>query len=378
MINKVININLIKTKMKIAIFHNYMDNIGGAEMVTLALAKELKADIYSTVTDQNNIKKMGFDIKVKTIGKIPINAPFRQQSASIRFRLFNISKQYDFFIIAGDWAISSAVKHKPNLWYVHSPIREIWDLYEYSRENIVPGKIFPTLSKSFFDIWVYYNRYLNRKYVKHAKIIVSNSKNTQKRLKKYLKRDSIVINPPVYTSKFSFKKTGNYWLSVNRLIAPKRIELQMEAFRKLPKEKLIIVGSYEKAVHFERYKKYIEKIKPNNVTLHSHVNFNELTKLYANCKGFITTALDEDFGLTVVEAMASGKPVIAPNEGGYKETVINGKTGILIDNINTEKLVETIKKVGENPKKYKNVCIKQAQKFDIKIFIKKIKKEIGI
>ncbi len=364
--------------MKIVIFHNFMDNIGGAEIVTLILAKELGADVYSTVTNQENIKRMGFDTEVKTIGWIPKNAPFRQQLASLRFRFLNVSKQYDFFIIAGDWAISGAVNHKPNLYYVHSPIRELWDKYEYARENIVPSKIFPGLIKQIFDVWVHYNRYLNKKYVAHAEKLVCNSENVKQRIKKYLNRESDVIYPPVETSKYHFGKTGDYWLSVNRIVPPKRIELQIQAFKELPSEKLIIVGAYENTTHIVKYKKHIENIMIKNVTLLSHVHSNELVELYANCKGFITTSLDEDFGLTAVEAMASGKPVIAPNSGGYKETVIDGVTGMLIDDINSDTLASAIRQVGKDPAAYKDACMRQARNFDTNIFVEKIKKEIGI
>ena len=125
--------------MRIAIFHNFMDNIGGAEIVGLTLARELKADFYSTNVDHQKVKKMGFsDVNVISIGKIPINAPFRQQAAFWKFRRLDLRGKYDFFIIDGDWAVPGAVNNKPNLWYVHSPIREIWDLYEYTRENTVP------------------------------------------------------------------------------------------------------------------------------------------------------------------------------------------------------------------------------------------------
>jgi len=357
--------------MKIAIFHNYMDNIGGAEMVTLTLARELKADIYSTNIDREKIKKMGFDdVKLVSVGKIPLDAPFRQQLALFRFRRLNLKRKYDLYIISGDWAISGVVNNKPNLYYMHSPIRELWDLYEEVRKSIVPFH-----NRLIFDFWVFYNRYLNKKYIKKVDNIVCNSENTKRRLDKFLNRKAEVIHPPIYTNKFHYKKNGDYWLSVNRLLNHKRVDIQIEAFKKLPRERLIIVGSYEKSVkHFQRYVKYIESIKPDNVEILSWVDFEKLTELYSNCKGFITTAKDEDFGMTPVEAMASGKPVIAANEGGYKETIIDGKTGILIENINPEKLAEAIKKIGENPEKYKKECLKRAKEFDTSEFIKKIEK----
>ena len=116
--------------MKIAIFHNYMDNIGGAEYMDLILARELNADIYTTNIDKEKIGKMGFSTNnIYSIGEIPINAPFRQEAAYWKFRFLNIEKRfkkkYDFYIIGGDWAMSGAIKNKPNLWLVCSPTIQI-------------------------------------------------------------------------------------------------------------------------------------------------------------------------------------------------------------------------------------------------------------
>lgn len=358
--------------MKIAVFHNYMDNIGGAEILSLILARELKADFYTTNIDKEKIRKMGFpDIEPKSIGRVPLNAPFRHQFALWKFRKLNLKNKYNFYIISGDWAVSAAVNNRPNLWYVHSPIREIWDLYQYTRQNIVPRPL-----RNVFDFWVYYNRRLNKKYTAQTNKIACNSKNTQGRLKKYLQRDAVVINPPTETAKYYYEKNGDYWLSVNRLFFHKRIDLQMQAFAKMPDEKLIIVGSYEKSKHFQAYAEYCQKIRPKNVEILSWVNQEKLIELYANCKGLITTSQDEDFGMAPVEAMASGKPVIAPNEGGYKETVIDGITGKLIDNINVDKLIEAIKEIGKNPEGYRNSCLAQANNFDTQVFIRKIKETI--
>ena len=364
--------------MKIAIFNNFMDNIGGAEIVTLTLVRELNADLYTTNIDKDKIKKMGFeDIlpRIFSIGKIPVNAPFRHQFALWKFRKLNLNlkkEKYNFFIISGDWAVSGAVNNKPNLWYVHSPLNELWQFKNYIRKNVLSWWKTP-----LFDIFVWFNGKLTLKYSKHVQKWVCNSENTKNRIKKYYGKNAIVINPPIDISKYAYKKNKGYWLSVNRLITHKRIELQMKAFAKLPNEKLIIVGSYEKgARQFETYKKFLERIQPKNVEIINWVNDKKLKTLYSECKGFITTARDEDFGMTPVEAMASGKPVIAPNEGGYKESIINEKTGILIDDINEDKIINAIKYIGKNTEKYKQECLRQAKIFDTKKFIIKINKEI--
>jgi len=361
---------------KIAIFHNFLDNIGGAEMVSLILARELNADVYTTNIDEEKIKKMGFEkilSRIFSIGKIPLNAPFKQQAALLKFRFLNLKNKYDFFIISGDWAVAGSVNNKPNLWYVHSPIREIWDLKDYIKNNVISW-----WQKPIFEFWVTYNRHLNKKYLKHVSRIVCNSENTKRRLKKYLNKDAVVINPPVETKKFHYQEHKNYWLSVNRLFNHKRIDIQLDAFKSLQNEKLIIIGSYEKSKHFQDYAKKCFNIKPKNVEIKSWVSEKDLVDLYANCKGLIATSRDEDFGMNAIEAMASGKPVIAPAEGGYLETVINGKTGLLVSPMNSESLIDAVKSISNKTVSFKYDCLEQAKKFDIKIFIEKIKSEIKL
>ena len=359
--------------MRLAIFHSFLDNIGGAEMVALTLAQELGADVYTTNIDRDKINKMGFGgLSVKSIGWVPVRAPFRQQLALWRWRRLNLTDKYDFFIIAGDWAVSAAVNHHPNLWYVHSLMKEIWDRADDTQKNNVPFYLGP-----LFHGWCLFNRPLIRNYTQYVDRLVANSLVTKDRVKKFLNREAVLIHPPVKLTKYHYQANGNFWLSVNRLINHKRIELQFEAFAKLPEEKLIIVGSYEQAPHFKKYARHLQRLKPANVEIVSWLDDRQLVDLYSKCKGFLATAQNEDFGLTVVEAMASGKPVIAPDEGGYRESVVNHKCGRLIQDINPDRLAQAIREIGVQPQKYKEDCLGQARKFSLEIFISQIQRQLG-
>ena len=233
--------------MKVAILHNYLDNIGGAQVALFTLARELGADVYSTVINQEAIQTMGFSQTVRSVGWIPTNAPWRHQAAVARFRTLNLSDKYDAFIIAGDWALAASVRNTPSLWWCHTPSRELWDLYEHTRHTTVPW-----YKRPIYDYWVQYNRHLNRKHAAQVHTTIASSRNAQQRLRKYLSIDADIIHPPVDTASFHHGTNEGYWLSVNRLIHYKRIELQMEAWAKMPNRQLVIVGADEPARHFQQ------------------------------------------------------------------------------------------------------------------------------
>jgi len=268
--------------------------------------------------------------------------------------------------------MSAAVNNRPNLWYAHSPLNEIWAFHRYIRESLLSAwKVSP------YEVWVRLNRRLTRRYAEYVGGWVCNSENTRGRIMRYYGRDAEVIYPPVDTAAYGDSGPGGFWLSVNRLAAHKRIEFQLEAFRKMPELKLVIVGSYEKGVEqFENYKKFIEKIMPENAELLHWAGDAELKDLYSRCRGFITTAKDEDFGMTAVEAMASGKPVVAPAEGGYKETV-SPETGRLIEGVTPDKIMLAVREVeavlAADPFHYSWNSMRRAAAYDTGKFIGKIR-----
>lgn len=355
--------------MKVAIFHDYFGAIGGGEKLVLMLAKYLNADVITTDLNTESVKKMGYsDVRIISLGKTPKVPPLKQISASFYFAACDFSKEYDFFIFSGNWAHFAAKKHKPNLYYCHTPTRAFYDLYHtfLNRQSL--------LISIFFRIWVWLHRPVSEYYLSYVCKIATNSKNTSRRIKKYFKRDAQVIYPPVETSKFTCREYGNFWLSVNRLYPEKRVENQIEAFRRMPDEELVIVGGYSKGDHAKGYAENIVKNLPRNVKVLGEISEAELLDAYSRCKGIICTAMDEDFGMTPVEAMASGKPVIAVNEGGFKETVTEG-TGIFI-NADIHSVIEAVKFISCRPNSYQDACFNRAKEFDISIFTKKIKNVI--
>lgn len=351
--------------MKIAIFHDYFDTIGGGEKLVLEMAKALNADIYTASLDKEKIKKIT-NQKIhllKQTTKIPV---LKAIHTSQIFKKANIKKEYDFFILSGNWTVFAAKKHTPNTYYMHTPVRMFYD----SKKTFY--KLTPWALKPIFLLWTYIHEKAIQKNMKYVQNIIANSKNVQNRIKKYHKRNSTIIYPPI--KKYKHKKHKNYWLSVNRITPHKRIHIQVDAFKKLPYEELYVIGANSEKDISNKYYKKLKKEATPNIHFLGHIKEEEIEKYYSNCKGFITTSKDEDFGMTVLEAMSAGKPVIATNEGGYRETVIEG-TGIKIKP-ESKKLIKAIKKINQNPTKYKKPCQTQAKKFETKIFHKKIKEHI--
>lgn len=350
--------------MKTALFHDYFSAIGGGEKTVVAMANALSADIITT--DPLCLSCIGWSGQVKTIGKL-INLPLlKQSSASLGFMRCDLSDEYDYFVYSGNWAHIAAKNHENNVWYCHSPPRILYDQFPRYYQMMHP------MLKGVFAAWADLHRKLDKSSVQHLDTIVTNSKNVQSRINQYYNRNSEVIYPPVDCKEFSCREYGDFWLSVNRLYSEKRIELQIDAFKMLPDESLYIVGGYARNDYASLYARHLIRNKPSNVTFLGEIQDEKLLKLYAHCKGVICTALDEDFGIVPLEAMASGKPVVAVNEGGYLETVQHGITGLLTRSSVSE-LTQAIEEISERPEEFYNACVNRAQDFDLRIFTKKIR-----
>ena len=354
--------------MKVAIFHDYFGAIGGGERVVTTLADIFAGDIVTT--DSDALKKLQFKGNVVQLGATFKLPPIKQFSAQKKFYFCNLSDQYDFFIFSGYWSRYAAHLNHPNLWYCYSPIRPFYDLYDIflqRQKNI--------LTRQAFRLWVYSLRWYDKKSIQNIDQIIAISQITKARIERYLNYQASIIYPPVDTSKFRYRESGNFWLSVNRLYPEKRIELQIESFRRMPDQNLVIAGGFSKGDHAEKYTRHMLKDLPDNVRILGEIGEKELIDLYASCRGLICTALNEDFGLTPLEAMASGKPVVAVNEGGFCETVTT-ETGRLVNPIISD-IIYAVREVSSEADSFRKACEARAQLFDIAIFAEKMKAAVN-
>lgn len=310
------------------------------EQVAVALAYCLSADLITTECKETVIAD-ALGIPIHSLGSVIPVPVLKQMSAAWRFSHTDLTEIYNFFIFSGNWAPHASKFHHPNIWYCHTPVRALYDLAGLFEQRL------PYFFRPLYRIWAEHQRLTDQKTIENIDKIVTNSHNTAERIRLYYGREAQVIYPPVDLNRFLFRKSGDFWLSVNRLYPEKRIELQIEAFRHLPDESLIIVGGSGGGDHAIRYASRIGENLPGNVKILGSISSDELTDLYGTCRGLICTAMDEDFGITPLEAMASGKPVIAVDEGGFRETVIHGKTGILIEPT-VQAIVQAIGDIGED------------------------------
>jgi len=351
--------------MRVAILHDFFGAIGGGERTVLTLARAWHAPVYTTEVNRASIERLGFgDVRLTSLGPVAPRAPLKQIAASFRFAVSNVDA--DAYLLSGNWATYAARRHHPNVMYCYTPVRAFYD----TRDSILrrqPSAVHRGLVRG----WVAVHRAADRIAWTHVDEVVAISENTRRRIRLYMGRDARVVYPPTEVSRHRFEALEDFWLSVNRLYPEKRVEMQFEVFRRLPRERLVVVGGYAEGDHA---RDYVARLRPPpNVELLGEVDDAELLRLYARCRGVICTALDEDFGLTPVEAMASGKVALAVDEGGFRESIVPGETGWLLP-ADPEAFAERIRDLrDEDLASRSEVCRQRAQKFDVHFFIDRMR-----
>jgi glycosyltransferase involved in cell wall biosynthesis len=356
--------------MKAAIFHDFLRVVGGAERVALTLARALGAPVYATDVDRSVLRNLGFeDVEVVDLGSTRYRPPAKQIRAS---RMFGAASApgFDAYVISGNWAVHAARRHHPNLLYCYTPVRAFYDFRERTlrQQRGIARRAAVRGYTAFHRAW-------DRMAMANVDRIVSLSETTRDRVRRAFGRDSRVIYPPSEVARYRFEEVGDFWLAVNRLYPEKRPEIQFDAFRLLPDERLVVVGGAAKE---DLDPRYLEKLDPpNNVEIRGAVPEEELRSLYARCRGAICTSEDEDYGYSPVEAMASGKITLAVDEGGFRETIVDGRTGWLLP-ADPRSFAEKIRALRvEDLASRRAECQARATMFDVAHFVEGMKEELG-
>lgn len=359
--------------MKVALVHEFLTQYGGAERV-LDCFLEIWPDaaIHTLVYDQEKMGEFYDKYKIKTsfVQKLPSFPPAGYKWYLTLFpkaiESFDLS-EYDLVISDSSAFAKGVLTKKPtrHICYMHTPTRYLWQVTkEYLKDAPIPSFVRPIMPP-----FLNYLRKWDYRAAQRPEYIIANSKTVADRIKKFYSRDANeVIFPYVDTNKFVIQKgKKDYFLVAGRQEPYKKTELVIDAANKLG-IKLIVVGG---GTRIEQLKKKAQK----NIRFVGRVSDNKLADLYANCIAFIFPP-EEDAGITPLEAMACGRPVIAYGKGGALESVIEGVTGEFFAEQSVECLSNVIKKF--DPSEYNSQIIRNhAKKFDKEIFKEKIIKFIN-
>jgi len=353
--------------MKVALVHDYLNQMGGAERVVLALHEIFPdAPIYTSIYDPTRVdpafQKM--DIRTTFMQKLPMVKKHHQPFLPFYpFAMERLDLRGYELVLSSSSAFGKGVVTRPetmHICYCHTPMRWCWNYDEYvERERL--GKI----SRSLLPFFITGLRVWDQTSAMRVDHFIANSPVVAERIRKYYRRDSVVIPPPVEASRFAFDattKAEEYFLIVSRLMPYKRVDLAIEACNRLQLP-LVIIGS-------GRDENRLKSMAGPAIRFMGRLSDAQVLHYYAHCRAFILPG-EEDFGITPLEAQASGKPVVAYGVGGALASVIDGLTGTFFYEQTVESLAAVL--ASFNERKYDPQTIRNhALEFDIPRFHRRI------
>ncbi len=356
--------------MKVALVYDRVNKWGGAERLLLSLHQLFPdAPLYTSVYNPKKAPWASvFLIKTSFLQNLPFASFSHEYFATLMplaFESFSFD-EYDLVISVTSEAAKGIITkpHTFHLCYCLTPTRYLWSSYEeYFEQSLLKVLAKPVVA---------YLRYWDLAASSRPDAYVAISKEVKARIKKYYKKDSEVLYPPVTLSETAGKELNKkndappsgYFLVVSRLVAYKRIEIVINACNQL-KLPLVIVGSGAMELK-------LRSIAGRTIFFTGNLTDDQLVGYYKNCLALVFPGV-EDFGLTVLEAQLFGKPVIAFRGGGAVETILEGKTGEFFYPQTTDALVSVLKKY--NASSYQTKHLKaQASRFSTSTFQDEFKK----
>jgi glycosyltransferase involved in cell wall biosynthesis len=355
--------------MKIALVHDYLTQLGGAERVFELLCQFFtQADVFSSIYDpENTINLQGHSVKTTFLQKLPGAKKNFRLLAPVYYLAFRQLDLQDYdLIISSTSSFAKGVRKRPGAMHIclcHNVTRFLWDtrtyLEEYSSFKRFSGLINPIMK---------FLREQDLEYAQEPDLYIANSSTVAKRIKQIYNRKSLVINYPINTNKFIFSaEKEDYYLISSRIISYKRLDIAIETFNWLGLP-LIIIGDGPE-------RKRLEAKSSDNIKFLGYVDDEWRTHLMAKAKALVVIAL-EDYGLVPIEANASGTPVIAYGAGGVLDTQISEETGVLFNPQSPDALQAAIKQVESRDWNYAKIREHAVNNFSEPIFFAQIIKVI--
>lgn len=352
--------------LRVALFYDWLNQWGGAEQVLLDILRLYpQSHLYSLIHHPKKTQWLPSKTPINTtfINKLPFN----QHNPICYTPLYPLAlEQFNFsaydIVISLTTTIGHCLLTPPSTLYVCYFLNVNRYLYR------TPSSL--RLLKPILNTY----KPIDKIFAKRPDYLLCDSKTVQERIKSAYGRSSQIVYPGVDTTYFTpnpkNQKPSGYFLLVSRLVPHKNIDLAIRAFADLP-SKLVVVGEGRQASFLHRL---ASQNNLTNIEFLGSVSRHRLRRLYRHCKALICPQI-EDFGLTPLESMACGRPVIAFGKGGITETVIEGETGTFFHQLSPTALVRAVKNFDVNA--YSSAkCITQAQKFSRQNFMLHFKQTI--
>lgn len=349
--------------MRVAIIHEWLVTVGGADKVTKAILDLYpEADVFTLVAKKTICDELAIPWE-KVHTSFIQRLPFATKKHRMYLPLYPFAvEQFDLrgydLVISSSHCVAKGVLTKEDqlhICYCHSPIRYVWDMYhDYLEESGLTKGLKSWLARYLLHRirkWDILSSY-------RVDYFISNSDYVGRRIQKTYRRESTTIHPNIDISHFSFCEIKqNYYLTSSRLVGYKKIDVIIEAFNQMPEKELLVIGGGPNLAAYR-------KMASPNVKVMGYQPFEVLIEKMQHARAFVFAA-DEDFGMIPIEAQSCGTPVIAYGHGGSLETVQAGKTGLFFDEQTAEAIVEAVKKfesMGDRPFDSRD-CRAWAEKF---------------
>ena len=348
--------------LKVALVHDWLDSRGGGERVLKDLHDIFPdAPIYTLVYNPETAPEWTRECDVRTtyIQKWPGGQRFRKYLLTFMPRAWETLDLtgYDL-VISSCMSCCKGVITRPdavNICYCHSPIRYVWDLYYEYMANAGAVKAF------FMKRMIHSVRMWDFQAAQRVDYFISNSDYVGKRIQKYYRRPSTTIHPATPVAAKQIGEPRGYYLVVSRFVGYKRVDLAIEACNHLQR-RLVIIGSGGEE------EQRLRATAGPTIEFRGRVTDDEMAEAYAGADAFLFPGI-EDFGLTPIEAMASGVPVLAYGKGGALETVVDGETGLFFEEQTAESLAECMERFeGAGVSKTRQQISEYAQRFSTERF----------